>query len=158
MQKLNLPLAKLRVKQIGDKRYVFDAIRRKYLVLTPEEWVRQHYVHYLINEKQVPSGLIALEKGLKVNSMSRRTDIVIYSQDAMPLVIVECKAASVPITQKVFEQIARYNMSLQVPFLVVTNGVQTYSCLLDYQNQNYHFLPDLPVYRQMHNLAYSPKA
>src|SRR3954462_5571178 len=104
---------------------VFDAIRRKYVALTPEEKVRQHIIRYLIEEKQVPPSLISVEKALKVNELSRRTDVVVYSNTLKPLLLAECKSENVEITQKVFDQAARYNLSLDVKYFVLTNGLQT---------------------------------
>ncbi|MFA8449701.1 MAG: type I restriction enzyme HsdR N-terminal domain-containing protein [Bacteroidales bacterium] len=149
MHKLNLPNCKLKIKELNSKKYVFDAIRKKYLLLTPEEWVRQNFIYFLIHFRGVPSGLLSLEKGIKVNTMFRRTDIVIYSSTGDALCIVECKAAKVKITHAVFEQIARYNMALRVPYLVVTNGLQTYTCYIDYAKSRFQFLKNLPRFEEM---------
>ena len=149
MYPLNLPDYPHKIKQEKDKAYIFDFIRKKYLVLTPEEWVRQHFVHYLITLKKFPSSLIVIEKGLKLNEMQKRADVLVYNKNGNPLVLVECKAASVKITQETFNQIARYNMNFKVPYLIVTNGLQHYCCKIDFINQSFLFLNDIPNYEEM---------
>lgn len=146
MQDLNLPPYEIRLKKDNGKVFIFDEVRRKYVALTPEEWVRQHFIMYLINEKNVPAGLIILEKKIVMNSMSRRPDILIHDRLANPLMIVECKAPEVKISQDTFDQVARYNSVLKVPFLAVTNGLQHYCCQMDYENDTYRFLEDIPDY------------
>jgi type I site-specific restriction endonuclease len=119
------------------------------VALTPEEWVRQNFLLYLIEEKKMPRNLMRVEMSLKLNSMSKRCDIVVYSTTGEPLLAVECKAPSVAITQKVFEQIARYNLCLKVPYLAVTNGVQHYFCKLAPDGQNYIFQNEIPEYSSL---------
>ena len=148
MQKLNLPPCDFRLKSNENKTLIFDSLRKKYLVLTPEEWVRQHYVQYLVAQKKYPVSLIAIEKQLTVNGLKKRTDIVVFSRLGVPDIIVECKAPSVNITQATFDQIARYNMKLNARLLVVTNGLQHYYCTLDKENKRYIFLRDLPEYER----------
>ncbi|CAM1367780.1 Restriction endonuclease subunit R (fragment) [Tenacibaculum soleae] len=117
------------------------------MVLTPEEWVRQHFVQYLIDEKKYPVSLIAIEKQLTINNLKKRTDIVIFSSDGMPDIIVECKAPKIKISQDTFDQIARYNLKLNANYLVVTNGLQHYFCKLDKENETYIFLKEIPDYQ-----------
>ncbi|CAM1348375.1 Restriction endonuclease subunit R (fragment) [Tenacibaculum halocynthiae] len=116
------------------------------MVLTPEEWVRQHFVKFLINEKKYPTTLIAIEKQLTINNLKKRTDIVIFSPNGTPNIIVECKAPKVKITQATFDQIARYNLKLNAQFLIVTNGLEHFYCMLDTENERYIFLKDIPSY------------
>ena len=130
------------------KPFILDIIRRQYVALTPEEWVRQHFVHFLIHHKGYPQSLMANEVQLKLNGMSRRCDTVVYDRTLKPRVIVEYKAPTVNITQKVFDQICRYNMVLQVDYLIVSNGLAHYCCKVDNENQTYTFLQEIPVYEQ----------
>jgi len=148
MQQLNLPPYKLKVKSSENKLLIFDIVRKKYIVLTPEEWVRQHYIHYLVTEKHYPISLIAVEKQLKVNTRTKRTDIVIFNTQGTPEIIVECKAPSIKISQHVFDQIARYNMELKAPYLIVTNGMFHYYCRQNFENQCYEFLKDIPAFKK----------
>lgn len=146
MQKLNLPETKLKILKENNKLKIFDIIRKKYVAFTPEEQVRQEFIHYLINEKQYPKGLFSVEKQLKVFDTEKRADIVLYDTSGKPLVIVECKAPEVSITQKTFDQIARYNMTFKADYLIVTNGLKHYCCKPDYQNNTYEFLKEIPTY------------
>lgn len=143
---LNLPSFNFKIKNSKNKPLIFGLIRKKFLVLTPEEWVRQHFVAYLISQKKYPVSLIAVEKQLAVNGLKKRTDILIFNTSGTPEIIVECKAPSVPITQNTFDQIARYNLQLQANYLVVTNGLEHYYCQLDHVNERYQFLKDVPDY------------
>ena len=147
MQKLNLPEYAFRVKKNEKHTLIFDMIRKKDIVLTPEEWVRQHFVQYLIQEKKYPVSLIAIEKQLTINNLKKRTDILIFSPKGTPDIIVECKAPHIKINQDTFDQIARYNLKLNAHFLVVTNGLQHYYCQLDTENKTYIFLQDIPAYK-----------
>ncbi|HRW62678.1 MAG TPA: type I restriction enzyme HsdR N-terminal domain-containing protein, partial [Bacteroidales bacterium] len=131
MEKLNLPTYSFNIKFIEQRKYIFDFIRKKYVILTPEEWVRQNFLKYLVEEKKYPASLIAVEKEFKLNNLSKRSDAVIYNKQGTPILIVECKAPEVKIGQNVFDQIARYNMVLNVKLLVVTNGLQHFCCKLD---------------------------
>jgi len=146
MQELNLPSYPFRIKSSENKRHIFDIVRKKYVVLTPEEWVRQHVLHYLVEEKNYPLSLIAVEKQLKINSLVKRTDIVVFNRDGKPEIIVECKAPSIPIAQETFDQIARYNYTLDANYLMVTNGLAHYYCQVDFKNETYLFLQELPNY------------
>ncbi|MEN8137977.1 MAG: type I restriction enzyme HsdR N-terminal domain-containing protein [Bacteroidota bacterium] len=146
MTQLNLPKYNHRLKREDNTVYIFDTIRKKYLVLTPEEWVRQNFVHFLIEEKGYPNSHFSIEKGIKVSNTQKRVDIVVYNRDRQIEVLVECKAPEVKITQNTFDQIARYNMTLDAKYLVVTNGINHYFAQLDYKNKKYIFLKELPSY------------
>lgn len=148
MFELNLPSFDKKITMKDDKPFILDIIRRQYVALTPEEWVRQHFVHFLIHHKGYPQSLMANEVQLKLNGMSRRCDTVVYDRTLKPRVIVEYKAPTVNITQKVFDQICRYNMVLQVDYLIVSNGLAHYCCKVDNENQTYTFLQEIPVYEQ----------
>ena len=141
---LNLPKYEFRIKNKDNQPYIFDFIRKKYYLLTPEEWVRQHFVRYLIEEKKYPKGRIGVEILVKINGMNKRSDIVVYDEKGNPLLIVECKRPEVAITQETFDQIARYNLQLNANYLVVTNGLQHFCCQMDFKNQNYIFLEEIP--------------
>ena len=134
----------LKIKKEDNKRYLFDPIRKTYLVLTPEEMVRQLLILYLISERNISKNRLALEKALKVNKMTRRWDLMVYAQDMTPWLLVECKAPEVKITQSVFEQISAYNLTLRVPYLLVTNGMDTYCCEMDYEKETFRFLDAVP--------------
>lgn len=149
MLELNLPPFDKKITMKDDKPFIFDVIRRQYVALTPEEWVRQHFVHFLINHKGYPQALMANEVQLKLNGMSRRGDTVVYDRTLQPRVIVEYKAPTVNITQKVFDQICRYNMVLKVDYLIVTNGLVHYCCRIDYPTRSYHFLSEVPEYAKL---------
>jgi hypothetical protein len=146
MQKLNLPNYKFRLKSNENKTLIFDNLRKKYMVLTPEEWVRQHFVQFLIEEKKYPISLIALEKQLTINNRKKRTDILVFNKEGYPDIIVECKAPKIKITQATFDQIARYNLKLNANFLIVTNGLEHFYCKMDYDNETYIFLKEIPDY------------
>jgi len=145
MEKLNLPPVQFRTKSIGDKRQIFDEVRKKFVALTPEEWVRQHFVHFLIHQQKFSAGLLAIEMLVRVNDLSQRADIVLYNRKGEASVIIECKAPSVPITRAVFNQAARYNTQLQVDYLIVTNGMQHYCAKLMGQAGQYELLKSIPV-------------
>ena len=146
MKKLNLPPYSFKIKSKENKLYIFDMLRKKNVVLTPEEWVRQNFIQYLIIEKKYPKSLIAIEKQLKINNLSKRTDILVFDKTGLTNIIVECKAPTVKITQDAFDQIARYNLSLNSNYLIVTNGMQHYYCKMDHQLKKYNFLSDIPNY------------
>lgn len=136
----------LQVRKENGKTLLFDPLRRKWLVLQPEELVRQLIVQYLIREKNYNKTRIKLEKGLKVNTLSKRCDVLVYRPDLQPFLLVECKAPQVKITQDTFEQIARYNMPLRVPYLLVTNGLQSFCCAIDYEQRDYEYLKEIPAF------------
>lgn len=146
MTNLNLPKYSFRIKNKENKLYIFDKIRKKDLVLTEEEWVRQNFVSYLHIEKKYPLSLIAIEKQCKVNETIKRTDIVVFDKTGSPDIIVECKAPQVKINQDTFDQIARYNMKLNANFLILTNGLQHYYCQMDHKEMRYQFLKEIPNY------------
>jgi hypothetical protein len=146
MQPLNLPTYPFKIKSSENKYFIFDIIRKKYVVLTPEEWVRQHFIHYLIEEKKYPISLIAVEKKVTVNKLTKRTDILVFNTQGHPHIIVECKAPSINITQNTFDQIARYNLKLDATYLIVTNGLQHFYCFMDFKKEAYVFLEAIPEY------------
>ena len=146
MQLLNLPAYDFKLKQQGLRIQIFDAIRKKYVVLTPEEWVRQNFLQFLIQDKKYPASLIAVEAGLKYNQLKKRADVLIYNKQGTPHLMVECKAPEVKITQDVFDQIARYNMVFKVKYLVVTNGLHHFCCLMDYTDNSYHYQEQIPIF------------
>ena len=146
MPHLNLPKVALKTKSVKGTIQVFGQVRKKYFVLTPEEWVRQHFIYYLNKEKNYPMGLMEVEKMIKYNSMQTRADIVLYNKEGKSNMIVECKAPEVKITQDTFNQIAKYNFQLKVDFLVVTNGIKHYCCKMDYEKNEITFLDDIPVF------------
>lgn len=147
MQVLNLPTYNFKLKSNEKQTLIFDILRKKYFVLTPEEWVRQHIVQYLLHEKKYPSTLIALEKQLLVNNQKKRTDILVFNAMGLPHLIVECKAPHIPITQETFDQIARYNLKLNANYLMVSNGLTHYFCKMDFEKESYVFLAELPAYK-----------
>ena len=144
MPQLNLPNAGLKIKLVKGTTQVFDAVRKKYLILTPEEWVRQHFIYFLNVEKNYPLGLMGVEKLVKYNDMRTRADIVLYTTQGRPNMIVECKAPKVKITQDTFNQIAKYNSQLRVQYLVVTNGMKHYCCGMKYDTNKIKFLEEIP--------------
>ena len=146
MTPLNLPPYEIRVRTAQCRQQIFDCLRRRYVALTPEEWVRQHFVHYLINEKGYPQGLLANEVELRVGEKKLRCDTLLYNKVLQPQMILEYKAPEITLTQRVFDQIAVYNMQLHVDYLVVSNGLSHYCCRMDYEQQRYTFLSDIPDY------------
>ena len=149
MLSLNLPSFDAQIAVRDGKGVIFDAIRRRYVALTPEEWVRQHFVHFLTAYKGYPQALMANEVEVRLNGMRRRCDTVLYRRDLSARMIVEYKAPDVQITQAVFDQITRYNMVLRVDYLIVSNGLQHYCCRMDYTNGRYMFLTDVPAYNEL---------
>ncbi|EZH75971.1 restriction endonuclease subunit R [Aquimarina atlantica] len=147
MQKLNFPGYQFRFKNSENKVSIFDRIRKKFIILTPEEWVRQHTIHYLIEEKKYPESLINVEKLIQLNGLNKRYDIIIFNPDGSIFLIVECKSARIKITQKVFDQIARYNLALDSEYLMITNGLEHYYCQMNYTDQQYTFLKNIPDYK-----------
>jgi hypothetical protein len=137
--------SELKFKSVDGQTILFDPIRKKWLVLQPEELVRQLLLVYLIEEKGYTKNRINVEKEIKVNRMQKRCDILIFDSDTEPFLLVECKAPNVPVSQDVFKQIAWYNMALRVKYLLVSNGMQTYCCSMDYEEESFKFLEDIPV-------------
>jgi len=146
LQALNLPPYPFKISDKDGVLSIFDESRKKHIIITPEEWVRQHFVQYLINQKKYPKSLIKLEGGLRLNNMAKRSDILVFNNTGQKILMVECKAPSVNIDQKVFDQVARYNMTHKVELLAVTNGLQHYYCRIDFGNSNYKFIEELPDY------------
>jgi hypothetical protein len=146
---LNLPGIEFKARTVANQQQIFDPVRRKYVALTPEEWVRQHFVHYLIAHLKVPMSHIAVEKSLRVNHLAKRADIVIFKGGLKPILAVECKAPSVEINEEVFYQVLRYNMALKVDYLVLTNGLRHIYCKVNYEDQKAIFIEDLPFYDQL---------
>ncbi len=147
MLKLNFPTYSFRIKNSENKPFIVDPIRKKFVVLQPEEWVRQHCIQYLIQEKKYPKSLINVEKELKLNNLKKRYDIVIFKPGGNITLIVECKAPDVKIDQATFDQIARYNLSLNSDFLMVTNGLEHYFCRMDFNEKQYVFLRTIPDFQ-----------
>ncbi|HZX57569.1 MAG TPA: type I restriction enzyme HsdR N-terminal domain-containing protein [Mucilaginibacter sp.] len=146
LQPLQLPPYPFKITEDNGKLTLFDDIRKKHILLTPEEWVRQHFVQYLINQKGYPKSLIKLEGGLKLHGKARRTDIVVFNKEGERILLIECKAPSVNIDQKVFDQVARYNMVHKVALLAVSNGLQHYYCRINFESRDYIFIEELPHY------------
>ena len=148
---LNLPAfdVRLRISPKTQLEEIWDTQRKRWVRLTPEEWVRQHFVHFLISEQGFPSGCIGNEMSIKVGQLEKRCDSVIFGKDGKPLMIVEYKAPTVAITQKVFNQISRYNITLQVDWLIVSNGLQHYCCRLNREQNRFVFLPQLPRFEEL---------
>lgn len=149
MLMLNLPQYPIKVAKRGEQKLIYDDLRRKYVALTPEEWVRQHFIHYLIDFKHYPAALIANETTITLANTTKRCDSIVYDRNGMPKVIIEYKASSVKLTQKVFSQIGRYNMVLKVDYLIISNGLNHYCCKMDYDKQSYVFLNNIPCYEEL---------
>lgn len=147
MLSLNLPTFDVKVTTRNGKPFIFDTVRQKYVALTPEEWVRQHFVNYLIQEKGYPKELLGNEIAIQLNKTSKRCDTVIYNRFLAPLMIIEYKSPTVTISRAVFDQIARYNMVLKVRYLIVSNGICHYCCKINFDKQNYSFLEEIPQYK-----------
>ena len=146
MQALNLPKTDLKIITRDGKQQVFDILRRKYVALTPEEWVRQHFINYLIQHKGYPAECIGNEISITLNGTKKRCDSVVYGQNAQPAMIIEYKSPQVDISQQVFEEISRYNIKLRVKWLVVSNGLHHYCCWLNYESGTCQFVEDIPPY------------
>ncbi|MDP4226411.1 MAG: type I restriction enzyme HsdR N-terminal domain-containing protein [Bacteroidota bacterium] len=149
MDPLNLPAYSFKIRTENQKSYIFDSIRKKHVLLTPEEWVRQNFIRFLNEEKHYPLGLIAVETPFKINRLTKRSDIVVFKRDGNPWIMVECKAPQVEIAQKVIDQIARYTLHFKASFLIVTNGLQHYCLKLDQSSQKYTFIKEIPDYENM---------
>ena len=149
MIQLTLPPYQIRVKETHGRKQIFDILRRKYVALTPEEWVRQHFIHYLVEHKNYPSSLLANEVSLQIGEKRMRADSVLYDNQLRPRMIIEYKAPNITLTQKVFDQITVYNLLLHVDYLIVSNGMTTYICKMDYEKQTYKFLETIPNYENI---------
>ena len=146
MFSINLPPYPIKLGEKDGKRTIFDILRQKYVALTPEDWVRQHFVHFMMAQKGYPKGLLANEVELKVGNKRLRCDTLLYTRELRPRMIVEYKAPTIQLQQKTFDQISVYNLLLHVDYLVVSNGLQHYCCRMDYERQSYTFLQDFPDY------------
>ena len=149
MFRLNLPPYPIKIQEKGEKRQIFDFLRRKWVALTPEEWVRQHFVHYLVEQKGYPQSLLANEVELRIGEKRLRCDTLLYNKELRPRMIIEYKAPTIQIQQKTFDQISVYNLLLKVDYLVVSNGLQHYCCKMDYEHQRYSFLKEIPDYENL---------
>ena len=149
MKKFNFPTYSFRFKNSENKVAIFDEIRKKFILLTPEEWVRQHTLHYLVQDNKYPKSYINVEKLIKINTLNKRYDIVVFQPNGSIFLLIECKAPEVAITQKTFDQIARYNLELKAKYLMVTNGLNHYFCQMDFENKKYIFLSELPQYENL---------
>ena len=147
LQSLNFRSYSFRLKSTENKTLIFDVIRKKFVSLQPEEWVRQHVLHFLLEDKKYPAGWVQVEKTIPLNRMKRRFDIVVYNPDGSIKILVECKAPEQAIRQETFDQIARYNQVLRAEYLIVTNGLDHYFFTVDAQKENYVFLSDIPDFR-----------
>ena len=146
MNQLDLPPYAIRMREKDGKRQIFDFLRRRYVALTPEEWVRQHFVHFLTEHKGYPKGLLANEVELRVGDKHLRCDTLLYNKELKPQMIIEYKKPDIELTQRVFDQITAYNFLLHVDYLVVSNGRQHYCCRMDYEKGEYSFLESIPDY------------
>ncbi len=146
---LNLPNHNFKITKRDNVIFIFDEIRKKHLVLTPEEWVRQHFIQYLINEKKFPSTLLQIEGGLNLNQTKKRSDILVYNNLGEKIMVIECKAASVALTQSTFDQASRYNSVYKANWLVVTNGLNHCYAKIDHINEKFSFVAELPNYKDL---------
>ena len=149
MFRLNLPQYEIKIGEKNGKRTIFDFLRRKYVTLTPEEWVRQHFTHYLTDHKGYPKGLMGNEVELRVGEKRLRCDTILYNKQGQPQMIIEYKAPTIQIQQKTFDQISAYNLLLHVDYLIVSNGLQHYCCKMDYDSQKYLFIKEIPDYQNL---------
>lgn len=147
MTNLNIPPFDYKIKKSDEKLLIFDMLRKKYVVLTPEEWVRQHFIHFLINQYYYPKALIKVESGLQYHQRQKRTDIQVFDREGQLFMIIECKAPHIPLNQQVFEQAAQYNKVLKAPFITITNGVLWYACSTDWNTMTVQFLEDIPIFK-----------
>jgi hypothetical protein len=149
MEPLNLPTYFFRIKEDRGKKYIFDEIRRRYVLLTPEEWVRQHLVNYLVKTKDFPLSLISVEKGFHARQRRHRYDLLVFDRKGEPIMIIECKAPGVEINQQVFDQASRYNVRYLASYMLISNGLKHYCCRINKINRQYQFLHEIPDYAEM---------
>ena len=149
MLQLNLPEYNFRIKKQDDKILIFDGQRRRYVSLTPEEWVRQHFIRFLIEEKGYPAAYLAIEKQLNMNGMKKRCDAILYNEHAFPVLIIELKAPNIPVTQATFDQVAVYNSKLKVNFFMISNGIEHYCCKVNTKTARYEFFPEIPSFQTL---------
>ena len=143
---LNLPVIDAKLSEEGGKTFIFDVFRRKKILLTPEEWVRQHFAHYLICQLHYPKSLMKIESGLKYNKLAKRSDIVVYNRKGMPLILVECKSYQHKLGQKVLDQVSIYNQTLRAQYLAISNGLQHFFFEIDFDRSGFRQLSMLPKY------------
>lgn len=146
---LNLPAYDFKLRQTDGRTFIFDSWRKRYVALTPEEWVRQHFLRFLVEEKHFPAGLIAVEKPLIMNGMQKRCDAIVYNAAAQPLAIIELKAPHIRLSQAVFDQVAVYNSRLHVDYFFISNGREHYACKVDVLRSTYQFFSELPDYEKL---------
>lgn len=147
---LNLPVYEVKIRESGTKeKEIFDTFRKKYVRLTPEEWVRQHFLHFLCNGMHYPASLISVEKSLEINGMPRRFDAIVYKKDGTPILLIEFKAPEVKLSQAVFDQVAAYNLAVRADYLIISNGLSHYCCKMDYEKHRYHFLRNIPDFADL---------
>lgn len=146
MYQLNLPEYQFKIKKEEKKFFIFDSQRKRYVALTPEEWVRQNFIRFLIEEMNYPAAYLAIEYQIEMNGMKKRCDAVLFTPEGEPFLIIELKSPEVNITQSIFDQVAVYNSKLNVEFFMVSNGIEHYCCKVNTLNNRYHFFPSLPVY------------
>lgn len=149
MQPLNLPAYACKTKKKESGQAIFDSFRKTWVALTPEEWVRQHFLHWLVNDLGYPAGLIAVEASLQYNTLKKRADAIVYNKNGQAVVLIECKAPGVKITQKTFEQAAAYNFAFQTQYLILTNGIEHFCCKIDAANKQWRFLENIPVFSEL---------
>ena len=149
MTTLNLPAYDVKLRGTREKPEIFDFLRKRFVALTPEEWVRQHFTHYLVEHKGYPKGLLGNEIELQIGDKRLRCDSILYNKVAQPQMIIEYKAPTVPLQQKVFDQVSAYNLLLRVDYLVISNGMEHYCCKMDYEHQKYLFLQEIPDYEKL---------
>lgn len=150
MKELNLPAYSFKLKENSEgQKMIFDRVRKKFVVLTPEEWVRQHFVNFLINHRDYPAGLLGVEVMFRMNELVRRVDIMVYNNVGNPILAVECKAPGVKISPEVFDQIVEYNMKFRLNYLLVTNGITHSGCRVDWVSNSYTFLDTIPYYNEL---------
>ena len=149
MTQLNLPPYEIKIGEKDGKRTILDILRRKHVVLTPEEWVRQHFTHFLMNHKGYPQALLANEVELRLGDKRLRCDTLLYTSEMQPRMIIEYKSPTIQLQQKTFDQIAAYNLLLKVDYLVISNGMEHYCCRMDYERRSYEFLQEIPEYSQL---------
>jgi type I site-specific restriction endonuclease len=146
LPQLNFPTYQFRLRENNSRMEIFDEVRKKWVAVTPEEWVRQHAMKWLVEEKKYPASLLAVEKSISVNGLTKRCDIVAFDRNAKPILIVECKSADVEISQAIFDQAARYNMTLNADLFLLTNGLRHFCCTIDHDQKIYNFIKDLPEF------------
>ncbi|MBV5282238.1 MAG: type I restriction enzyme HsdR N-terminal domain-containing protein [Paludibacter sp.] len=149
MLQLNLPQYSFRIKKQNEKLVIFDSQRKRYVVLTPEEWVRQNFIRFLIEEKGYPAAYLAIEKQLNMNGMKKRCDAILYNEHALPFLIIELKAPNVAISQATFDQVAVYNAKLKVDFFIISNGIEHFCCKVNLETARYEFFPEIPDFNQI---------